>query len=162
MFNRKKGTWITVRSVSTEHIAAGCLKFPARFNMAMVDSKELMFQTLKVNGHLINTMIDTGATVSLIKKVVAERIAQTKKIPPIRVEYGNGNITQMNQACDLTLEMGEKQAKIRALVSNETPFEMVVGLDALYLLGAQLKFSPTGAAMCSAKAIGVSRSSNSI
>jgi predicted aspartyl protease len=147
---------------STEHTEMGCLKFPVRFNMIAVDNKELVFRTMKINGHSIRAMIDTGATVSLIKRGLAERIAKIKKISAMKVEYGNGNVTQMNQACDLTVEMGEKEAKVWALVSNETPFDMVLGLDALYRLDAQLKFSPTGVAMCSAKAIFPSKSPSSI
>jgi hypothetical protein len=63
---------------------------------------------------------------------------------PTDVEYGNGQHGQVDTCIDCHIEMDHYSADILVVISKDTPYDIVLGLDFLEEAEVKLNFAKTG------------------
>ena len=101
-------------------------------------TEHLLYATVKVNGLLVNALIDTGSTVSLLRWDQYNRIAQRPPLitEPLRIStMGQGSLHVLG-TFESTWKCGSASGTVTAVVVRDMPFQAVLGITALKALEA--------------------------
>ena len=100
--------------------------------------QQLFFATVRVNGLLVDALVDTGSTVSLLRWDQYSRMAQR---PPLITEVvqistmGQGSL-QVLGTFESSWKCGSTTGPVTAVVVKDMPFQAVLGIPALQALDA--------------------------
>jgi hypothetical protein len=96
-----------------------------------MSNAKTLFLECKVMGRLVNSVIDTGATISAISAKFTDGcdIRREKALP---IQVGNGQLLFSRGVTEIEVALGSELVKHECMVVDTEAFEAVLGMDFLH------------------------------
>lgn len=107
-----------------------------------------LIQSFLVGGITIECLVDTGASMVFIHSNVAKKLlasdigVEIEQLPkPVKVVMGNSSVTYCKYAINFQLVHDNNVLSIKAYVTNDLPYPMILGLSFLERYGAVINIA---------------------
>ena len=110
-------------------------------NCMQTSKARLLSQEIIINGKKQKAVFDTGASISVIRETMAEKLKlRILDTNPSRLKYGNGSTETVNQVEIGNVKFGSKNYEQQFVISKNIKMDILLGLDFFHKFRVNISF----------------------